>query len=158
LERLGKSTEALELCRLVKSRTPTDSSVLSALALNFKLLDLGGEAAEVYENSLALQPNNADMAQEVFFAHVRRFNYAKQQQYAMKLFKQIPSAHFVFWSAAAMLLQARSGEGAMLMLSEKMVKRALDGRLEKGTRPSGEEMRLYVALLRQQQKVDEAVS
>jgi len=158
LERLGKSTEALELCRLVKGHKPTDSSTLSALALNFKLLDLGAEAAELFENGLELQPHNADFAQEAYFSHVRLFNYAKQQQYAMKLFKQISSAHFVFWSAAAMLLQARSGGGAMLVLSERMVKRVLDSRLEKGNRPSGEEFRLYLALLKQQSKLDQAVS
>ena len=46
----------------------------------------------------------------------------------------------------------------MLVLSERMVKRVLDSRLEKGNRPSGEEFRLYLALLKQQSKLDQAVS
>jgi hypothetical protein len=64
-----------------------------------------------------------EMTQEVHFCFTRSFNYTKQQQYAMKLYKQISAPHFVFWSATAMLLQVRtSGEQSkMLTLSEKMV-------------------------------------
>mmetsp|Transcript_48190 Transcript_48190/g.95509 ORF Transcript_48190/g.95509 Transcript_48190/m.95509 type:complete len:1029 (+) Transcript_48190:70-3156(+) len=161
LERLGSTDEALDLCRLVKERKPTEGGVLSALSMTFKLMDMGDEATESYENALALEPANVEMTQEVFFSHCRSFNFSKQQQFAMKLFKQIPSPHFIMWSATSMLLHVRSPAGAgaksMLTLSERMVKRTLDGRAEKGARPSAEEQRLYLALLREQGKFEEAL-
>ena len=77
----------------------------------------------------------------------------------MKLYKQVPSPHFVYWNATGMLLAARaSGSVQMLALGERLVKRALDSRLEKGARPSAEEFRLYVLLLREQGKTSEALA
>jgi len=59
-----------------------------------------------------------------------------------------------------MLLQVRStGEQAkMLTLSERLVRRALDTRKEKGDQPSAQEILLLVALLREQGKLEEALS
>lgn len=119
LERTGNTDEALEICSMVKSRfvplksrceftsqtaltsdyplpclpgahsNSTDAGVLSALSLTYKLMDLPDEATEAYENALTLDPTNVEMAQEVFFSHCRSFNFSKQQQFAMKLYKQV---------------------------------------------------------------------
>jgi N-terminal acetyltransferase B complex non-catalytic subunit len=45
----------------------------------------------------------------------------------------------------------------MLTLSERLVKRTVDSRAEKGVRPSAEEQRLYLALLQEQGKLEEAL-
>lgn len=37
LERMGKLEEALDLCREVKARNPTDDAILSTLVLTFKV-------------------------------------------------------------------------------------------------------------------------
>ena len=65
LERTGKHDEALALCRQVAARKPTDTSVLSTLALNFKLLDAVEESTACYENALAVMPTDTELAQEV---------------------------------------------------------------------------------------------
>ena len=158
LPNAGRSDESLELCREVQKRNPTDDTVLSTLSLNFKLLDLPDEAAACYEKALEQMPGNTEMAQELFFSYVKTFNFAKMQQLAMKLNKQIPSPHFVMWSAAAVLLQDRLGAGGpmtamQLTLAERLVKKVS----EKGGEPSAEDVRVYVALLRAQKKIPEAL-
>ena len=90
------------------------------------MLDCEEEATECYENALAVEPGNLTMAQEVFFSHVRRFAFAKQQQVAMKLVKQLPQQiHLVCWTATAALLARREDPKtppSMLLLAERMVR------------------------------------
>ena len=159
LVKMERTDEARAICHTVKARCSVDDSVLSTLALNYKLMDMPDDATECYENALSKQPGNMEMAQEVFFSHVRRFNFAKQQQFAIKLNKQVPSLHFMFWSATAALLQARKGGAGpmVLLLAEKMVKRCLDTKADKGGVASAEEFRLFVALLREQGKTQDAL-
>ena len=52
---------------------------------------------------------SSDLAlqQEVFFCYARAYEFQKQQQLAMRLYKQLSQNHFVFWGATCMLLQVQ---------------------------------------------------
>jgi hypothetical protein len=161
LERLGRSDEAYDLLTDVKRRHPTDSSVLSALTCTLILQERRDEADECYRNALAAEPSNLELAREVHFSYAKTFDFQRQQQLAMKMYKQVPHSHFVFWAATAMLLQVRKGGlPQMLTLGERMVKRALDAKNTRqcGAKPSAEEFRLYMSLLREQKKDREALA
>ena len=49
LERLGRTDEALDLCREVQSHKPTDETVLSTLVLIYKQTGQTREATQCYE-------------------------------------------------------------------------------------------------------------
>jgi N-terminal acetyltransferase B complex non-catalytic subunit len=127
LERLGKADEALDLCREVKSRNPTDDSVLSTLVLTYKVRRIDGaafklfttqlrkkplrstrmylsqltgqidEAIECYETALKLQADNDENARELFALYCRRHAYMKAQQLSTKLYKQTQQPCYMFW-------------------------------------------------------------
>jgi hypothetical protein len=52
LERLGRTDEALDLCREVQSHKPTDETVLSTLVLIYKQTGQTREATQCYEGIL----------------------------------------------------------------------------------------------------------
>jgi hypothetical protein len=52
LERLGRTDEALDLCREVQSHKPTDETVLSTLVLIYKQTGQTREATQCYEGTL----------------------------------------------------------------------------------------------------------
>ena len=160
LERLGRTDEACGLILEVKQKKPTDGSILAALTSTLNLQGKRDEAAECYRNALEVDPNNLELAQEVLFGFAKSFQFQKQQQLATKMYKRTAQSHYVFYGAAAILLQARQGGLAqMLTLGERMVKRELDTKqaARSGAKPSAEEFRLYIALLREQKKIKEAL-
>ena len=127
LERLGRTDEACGLILEVKQKKPTDGSILAALTSTLNLQGKRDEAAECYRNALEVDPNNLELAQEVLFGFAKSFQFQKQQQLATKMYKRTAQSHYVFYGAAAILLQARQGGLAqMLTLGERMVKRELD--------------------------------
>ena len=57
---MQRTEEGLELAREVKSRGPTDESVLKTLGHSFRLTQMDTELAECYETALAQKPGSED--------------------------------------------------------------------------------------------------
>ena len=165
LERMGRVEEALDLCREVQARKPTDETVLNTLVLTYKLTGQTTEATACYEAAAAAQPAHEEYGRELFFCYVRQRAYAKAQQLATRLYKQFTKDMYLFWAGAAMRLGVGKGGGGspMLALAERMVEKGLVARCggvggEDGAMaPSAEELELYVLLLEEQGQVEKAL-
>jgi N-terminal acetyltransferase B complex non-catalytic subunit len=127
LERTYHKQEALELCKEVQLNNPTDSTVLNTLLLVYKHAGAVEEATACYEAAIKVQPEDEGHLKGLFFCHVRQYNFAKQQQVAMKLYKQFNEPRYTYWAALNMLVQVRNKTvpAKMLELAERMIMQLL---------------------------------
>ena len=168
LERMGKPDEATALAREtakdVVSAPPIDETVLSTLMIAFKALGLAEEGGAAYEAAWQAEPENTDLAMDVFASYMRTTAYAKAQQLAMKMFKRPRGDEYVYWAVTCIVLQAdemgppcqptrhyadsKATEAAAkhLQLAAAMLGRAASqGKLTAATH-----LRLYLEVLRRQ--------
>ena len=102
-----------------KAHNPTEESVLNALSWTFKAAKAYDEMLECYERAYERQPNNHDLAVELFYCYVRLREPKKQQPLAMKIFKATDQHKYVFWSVTSILQQS----DGVLVLAERMLKK-----------------------------------
>jgi hypothetical protein len=85
----------------------------------------------------------------------------KMQLHAQKIYKQTGSTRYVFWTVASMLSQLDGSSSAIgstvLPLAERMLKKALEGSAEEKLKLGAQELELFVDILAQQGKIDEAI-
>eukprot|EP00741_Cyanophora_paradoxa_P000894 tig00000448_g864.t1 len=153
-ERLGKRDEALELMREAQEAKPTDEQTLNTMMHVFKALGKLEDALACYEQAWTKNPNDPDIAAQVFFSYVKLGHVAKQQQMAMKMYKQFGKVEHLLWGVASTALQGREAGGAkLLQLAEGMLSKLdKDGKL-----PNYEALLLYAEVLEQQGKKREAL-
>jgi len=110
----------------------------------------------IYERAYKAHPHRQDFAQLAFCGLVREAEYGKQGLLARKLCKDFEQDRYFFWSVCSMATQAWDGglgAGDMqLGLAEKMMAKAL----QEGKLKDSEELRLYIQILQQQGKRQEA--
>jgi len=158
LEKVGHREEAVELCREIKSSVPVDENLLSTTSITFHAVGLHSEATQMYQAAAERMPTHPDLQIELFYCFLREYDFMKQQQQASKLFKMLGQNKFLFWSAVSMLMQIRQGGNPRLLeLAEKMVHKAITESLS-AQEPTYEEVMLYVTILKEQAKYNEAVT
>ncbi|CAM9524404.1 unnamed protein product, partial [Phaeothamnion confervicola] len=141
LARMGRTDEAMDLCREVKTTTPTDEPTINALTYAYRILGCVEETAALMEAACKALPNDRVLLNQLFLCHVRVRDYAKAQQAATRLYRLETATggggggrggggRYMLWAAAAMLIQARRGAGGptMLALAERMVLKILAAR------------------------------
>ncbi|KAH7491536.1 N-alpha-acetyltransferase 25, NatB auxiliary subunit [Phytophthora ramorum] len=130
LERTGRVEEALDICRRVQLKQPTDDTLLNTMNLVFKLGGCEHEMLPTFEHACAVSsPPDEDLFQSLFVAYARRGAFLKQQQTALKMFKAFGNIKYVCWAALSMMLQVEHGgtPARMLALAEKMLLKTLRG-------------------------------
>lgn len=158
LERTGRVDEALDICRQVQRRQPTDDTLLSTMSLVFRLAGCEHEMLPTYEHACAhASPPVEDNFQSLFVAYVRRGDFLKQQQTALKMYKAFGGGiKYVCWAAISMMLQVehRGTPPKMLALAERMLLKAL----RDAQSDDGEALQLAVLVLQLQDKHTEALA
>ncbi|KAJ8525035.1 hypothetical protein ON010_g16080 [Phytophthora cinnamomi] len=149
LERTGRVEEALDICRRVQLKQPTDETLLNTMNLVFKLGGCEHEMLPTFEHACAVSsPPNEELFQALFVAYARRGAFLKQQQTALKMFKAFGNVKYVCWAALSMMLQVEHGgtPARMLALAEKMLLKTLR---ETGS-DDGEALQLAVLIMQLQ--------
>lgn len=108
---------------------------------------------ELYENAANLQPKNEEFGNHWFMAMVRNNDFKGQQAAAVKLHRVFKQNKYLFWAIMSLALQGQSGNNLSYVLAERMMAKALEeNRLEEV-----EHMRLYLLILLDQKKNDQAL-
>ncbi|KAK9804253.1 hypothetical protein WJX72_003568 [[Myrmecia] bisecta] len=166
LQRNGRPDEALQACEEVRRATPDDERVLFTLGLVYRRLGCLQQLTATHVAASAARPADVDLLAGVFYAHVREFNYVKQQQVAMQLHR-LAGQHkpsFAWWAIASLVLQARAalagGASAsmapqqLLQLAHTMVTKQLE---KAGRFLNYEALLLYIDILKAQGQTGEAL-
>ncbi|CAM6090624.1 unnamed protein product [Calypogeia fissa] len=151
LERTGKSDEALLLCQQARDSGPVDELTLNTLQTVYNRLHLLHESTACYEFACSKITNNVELLMSLFKCYVRQYLYVKQQQTAMKLYKQVGEERFLLWSVCSVLLQVGSDDGSsskLLALAEALLKKRVDSH----SLHDREALMLYINVLQQQEK------
>ncbi|CAH0481459.1 unnamed protein product [Peronospora belbahrii] len=128
LERTGRVEDALEICRRIQDKKPTDETLLHTMNLVFKLAQCEAEMLPTFEHACTVsEPPNEELFQSLFMTYVRHGAFLKQQQTAFKMFKAFGRIQYVCWAAGSMMLQVELGQipTRMLALAEKMMLKTL---------------------------------
>ncbi|KAI9304004.1 N-acetyltransferase B complex non catalytic subunit-domain-containing protein [Cunninghamella echinulata] len=153
LLRTGKEEEAKELCIEVKKGIPTDDTTLQTLTIAYKELGLNNQIVELYENIYNLQPKNEEFGVQWFMAMVRINDFKGQQQAAVKLQRVFKKDKYLFWAIMSLALQGQNGNTLSYTLAERMMAKAQ----EENRLTEVEHMRLYLLILMDQQKDEQAL-
>lgn len=156
LERTGKTNEALEICRAVQKRKPTDDTLLTTMSLVFKLAGCEHEMLPTLEHACAhAEPPSEELFASLFFVYARRGEFLKQQQTALKMFKAFGGVKYMSWASLSMMLQVQHGgaPAKMLALAERMQLKTL-----RDTKSDdGEALQLLVHIMQLQDKHEDAL-
>lgn len=108
---------------------------------------------ELYENAANQQPKNEEFGNHWFMAMVRSNDFKGQQAAAVKLHRVFKQNKYLFWAIMSLALQGSSGNKLSYVLAERMMAKAMEeGRLEEV-----EHMRLYLLILMDQKKNEQAL-
>ncbi|GAQ89550.1 hypothetical protein KFL_005350050 [Klebsormidium nitens] len=131
LERMGRKQEALDLVTDVRSG-PLNEHLLGMMQPIYRNLGRYDEATKGYEKFAAEDPQNPERQIQLFNAYAREYDYLKQQQVAMKLFKQLGREQFLMWAVCTLELQALAEQGGptgggarMLQLAEALLRKKM---------------------------------
>jgi N-terminal acetyltransferase B complex non-catalytic subunit len=106
----------------------------------------------LYENAANVQPKNEEFGNHWFMAMVRNNDFKGQQAAAVKLHRIFKQNKYLFWAIMSLALQG-STNALSYVLAERMMAKALEeNRLEEV-----EHMRLYLLILLDQKKSEQAL-
>ncbi|KAH7301648.1 hypothetical protein KP509_23G036000 [Ceratopteris richardii] len=155
LERMGKTDEALDLCKQAKESEPIDDLTLSTLQIVYQRLGHPNEASVCYEKACRKVPNNLELMVGLFCCYVRDYSFLKQQQVAMKMHKLFAEERFLLWAVCSIQLQVSCDkkDRALLALAEAFLKK----RYEAHGFEELEALVVYLALLENEGKYQTAL-
>ncbi|CEG37427.1 Mitochondrial inheritance and actin cytoskeleton organization protein [Plasmopara halstedii] len=156
LERTGRVEEALNICRYLQLKQPTDETLLNTMNLVFKLAGCEHEMLPTFEHACAVSnPPNEELFLSLFVSYARCSAFLKQQQTALKMFKAFGKIKYVCWAALSMMLQVEHGgaPARMLALAEKMLIKTL----RETKSDDGEALQLVVLIMQLQGNDDGAL-
>lgn len=105
LERCCRRDEALQQCEEALKTDGTDDTVLSTVQVVYKRCHELVRIIMMYESASAQQPDNEDLASNLFASAVRGSDFAKSQQVATRLYSKFKKAKYLHWIVVSLLLQ-----------------------------------------------------
>lgn len=182
LIRLGREKESQSYMDELEKSEPDDDSTLQVMtycyreldqceyqqvvALNFNLTNefftiLVDKICKAYHNAAKKQPTNDEILSQLFMAHVRVNDYKSQQVVAFQLYKAKPKNPYYFWGVMSIVLQAvRGAESKDAVRSKNLMKLAqgyIDKLVKEKKIDAEQEVQLYLNVLEQQEKYEEAL-
>lgn len=164
LQRTGKDEEGLQLCEEVRREVPTDEQLLGTMTIFYRRANLLQNMSTAFAAACAAHPRDEGLLRGVFTCYVRDFDFAGQQQVALKLHK-LAGAHdnfYVWWAIVATALQAKAAMKGrpsvlpaekLLQLAEVMVAK----QAQRGGIQTYEQLMLYIDVLQAQGKHKQAL-
>lgn len=189
LVRTGKKQEADRLIDELLDSYTSDENALSVIMQYCKETHQLSKIASFYENAVnKCQANpmlvgtqeHEEILSSLFYAYVRNRDFSKQQQIALKLYKQTNRMMFCYWNAASYAMmsklelndeyfqnsklkpetseqagrtQQQQQQALYLQLAEKILQKACE---EQKMEYNGEYL-LYLSILEEKKKYDEAL-
>lgn len=152
LSRMGMEDQGMELCEEVRAEGPADDTVLNTLALFYKNVGAAQQQVEMFEQASERDPRNSEHLTLLFQAYARAYDFVKQQQCAMKLYRLTNNPKHVMWAICAMLMQADANPTALALAA------GLCSKLEaKGSIADRESLLVYARVLRESGQGDKAL-
>ncbi|KHN22789.1 N-terminal acetyltransferase B complex auxiliary subunit NAA25-like [Glycine soja] len=166
LERMGKPDEALSVALNAKELLYANESLLmddltlSTLQIVFQRLDHLDLATGCYEHACSKFPSNLELMMGLFNCYVREYSFVKQQQTAIKMYKQYQQVgeekeRFLLWAVCSIQLQVLcgSGEDKLLFLAEGLLKKHVASH----SLHEPEALMIYISILERQAKFGDAL-
>ncbi|KAK9840809.1 hypothetical protein WJX81_006295 [Elliptochloris bilobata] len=165
-QRCGNEAEALKACAELQQEVPTDNQVLNLLALVWKATGQQKELTATYAAASAAHPKETELLRGLFAAHVAEFDFAKQQQVAMRLHRAggPESERCLWWAVASLVLQARAeqagsgggglGRDQLLQLASSLAAK----QMAKAPVACQEELQLHLHILQERGQGAEALA
>lgn len=152
LSRMGREDEGMDLCEEVRAEGPADDTVLNTLALFYKNVGAAQQQVEMFERASERDPRNTEHLTLLFQAYARAYDFVKQQQCAMKLYRLTNNPKHVMWAVCAMLMQAEANPTALALAA------GMCSKLEaKGSIADRESLLVYARVLRECGKGEKAL-
>ena len=152
LSRMGMEDQGMELCEEVRAEGPADDTVLNTLALFYKNVGAAQQQVEMFEQASERDPRNSEHLTLLFQAYARAYDFVKQQQCAMKLYRLTNNPKHVMWAICAMLMQADANPTALALAA------GLCSKLEaKGSIADRESLLVYARVLRESGQGEKAL-
>jgi N-terminal acetyltransferase B complex non-catalytic subunit len=170
LLRTGRKQEADRLIDDLLDSNTTDENALSIVMQYCKETQQLSKIVFFYENAVNKCQNDVNLVNtneheeilsSLFYAHLRNRDFLKQQQVALKLFKQTNKMMFCFWNAASYIMMSKADntnvsqqqKAMYLQLGEKILQKAYE---DQKSEYSGEYL-LYLSILEERNKFEEAL-
>ncbi|UMM23748.1 hypothetical protein L5515_004311 [Caenorhabditis briggsae] len=151
LDRLAEAMDILDVLDVKGARH--DELTLQAFVHCYRDSNQHKRVIYLYERAIEVDPSEQNMTQ-LFMAYSREKMYKEQQKIAMRLFKDVGSTTYYYWSVMSLFLQAREdkelGKKMLLPLAEKMCKTQIEK--TNYTEGSSAELELELLILDGQEK------
>uniref|UniRef100_A0A6G1SB13 N-alpha-acetyltransferase 25, NatB auxiliary subunit n=1 Tax=Aceria tosichella TaxID=561515 RepID=A0A6G1SB13_9ACAR len=162
LIRMGKRSQAFDILGDIDPKKDLDEVTLQTMTSCYKESVDIGKIVDLYEAAAARKPNDPEIMSHLFMAHVRVFNFKRQKEIALQMYKTFAKKKrlYSFWAIMSLVMQSQQfqpdnqdhlspDKKICLSLAEKMCEKMIDDER------SHEEIELYLMILRMQHKHEE---
>lgn len=157
LIRMSKMQQASDILKEINPEDDLDEVTLQTMTSCYKESTDVSKIVDLYEAASRRKPDDTEIMAHLFMAHVRVFNYKRQKEIALQMYKIFGKKKrlYSFWAIMSLVMQAEYQEGGLdqnkviLSLAEKMCEKMIDDER------SHEEIELYLMILRRQNKHEE---
>lgn len=159
LIRMYKRQQAFDILNEINPNDDLDEVTLQTMTSCYKESVDVSRIVDLYEAASNRKPNDPEVMAHLFMAHVRVFNFKRQKEIALQMYKNFPKKKrlYTFWAIMSLVMQSQEKKGSQdnsdkkvcLSLAEKMCEKMMD---EERT---NEEIELYLIILRKQNKHEE---
>lgn len=161
LIRMYKRRQAFEILNEINPDDDLDEVTLQTMTSCYKESVDVIKIVDLYEAASTRKPNDPEIMAHLFMAHVRVFNFKRQKEIALQMYKLFGKKKRLhsFWAIMSLVMQAQSvakkvnctpqdeaDRRVCLSLAEKMCEKMIDDER------TNEEIELYLIILRKQNK------
>lgn len=174
LVRSNRLDESDKLFNELLSKNIIDDNALSIMMQYCKETQQVSKIVSFYENAVKSDPQNEDLLCSLFYAYARNQEFSKQQQIALKLYRQTNKTIYCYWQAICYVIMCEDTVATetakatsavatcmdnkqkemYLGLAEKFFEKAYN---EKKIEYSGGEFTFYIGLLEKRAKFEQAL-
>lgn len=160
LIRMGKRRQAFDILEEINTDDDIDEIALQTMTSCYKESVDVARIVDLYEAASSRHPDDHDIMARLFFAYVRVFNFKRQKEIALQMYKTFSQDKRLnsFWAIMSLVMQSqvKTDDGqdtpdkkVCLSLAEKMCEKMID------EERNHEEIELYLMILRKQNKHEE---
>lgn len=163
--RMSKRRQAFEILNNIDVNDSLDEVTLQTMTSCYKESVDVRKIVELYEAAFERKPNDPEIMAHLFMAYVRVFNFKRQKEIALLMYKNLPTKRrlYSFWAIVSLVMQSQElkkscltqenpDRQVCLSLAEKMCEKIIDEERKMNQEPTNEEIELYLNILKKQGK------